>query len=238
MKVLKTLKEVKFESRTALTLGFFDGLHKGHRLVISGIVEYAAKHGLPSLVFTFLPPTTRRNLVSKKRPFLTSSDHKIRLIEEMGVDYCYIQKFTKSFLSITAPDFLEKVLFPKFKPDYICVGSNFRFGRNQRGTAEMMRKAAEHRGVGFKMEKPFLVNGRIVSSSRIRKLIESGRIETASDYLGRAYSVLGTVIKGKGLGTKLGFPTANLDPHNEAMPPLGVYATKTRIGGKLFGSVT
>ncbi len=238
MKILKTLKKVKFHKATALTLGFFDGVHKGHRMIISRTVKYAKRHGLVSVVYTFLPSKTWKCPFARKRPLLTSVDHRLKLIEDIGVDYCYLQDFTKAFASISAADFLDKVLFPKFKPEYICIGSNFRFGKNQKGTAMMMRQTAAKKGIRLEIEKPFRLNGRNVSSSGIRSLIEAGRIEEASKYLGRPYSVLGTVIHGKGLGRRIGFPTANLDPHNEAIPPLGVYATRTIINGKTFDSVT
>lgn len=238
MKVLKTLEKVKFRKRTALTLGFFDGVHKGHRIIISRAVKYAQKHGLVSVVYTFLPSKTWERPFARKRPFLTSVDHRLKLIEDMGVDYCYLQDFTKGFSSMTAADFLDRILFPVFRPAYICVGSNFRFGRNQEGTALMLRKMAGKAGIELRVEKQFRLNGRSVSSSKIRNMVESGRIGEASKYLGRPYSVLGTVINGKGLGRKLGFPTANLDPHNEAIPPVGVYVTRTRVDGRIFDSVT
>ena len=159
---------------------------------------------------------------------MTSLPHKLLFFKREEIDACFVFTFSKKFRDMDPRDFLEKILFRHFDLEYLTVGYNFYFGKNRSGSTDLIAEYAEKRGIGFRVAKPVMSAGETISSSRIRALIRKGEMKKANVMLGRPYSVLATVVKGAGRGTRLGFPTANLDVHSEVLPPSGVYAVEVR----------
>ena len=226
MKILYGLRGIKrFNKATVLAIGVFDGLHVGHRSIIKRAARQAKKLKLKCVILTFYPHPMK--LLHPKAPetlSLISLDHRIRLIEKLGADALVILGFSRAIADIPAEDFARKILVGKFNVKEICVGDNFYFGKG--GYAGINELKTLGRSLGFKVNvlKSIRVGRNIVSSSLIRKLITSGELGKASKLLGRRVSVLGTVIGGARLARELGYPTANLNPHHEIIPPAGVYA--------------
>ncbi len=238
MKLLKKEGLINFDAGTALTIGVFDGVHSGHQEIIRNTVKEAKAKGLDSFLLTFSSHPLATLYPLKKPPLLASLEHRLKLIESLGIDYCYVHDFSREFAEMEPVDFIKKWLIKNFHPGFICVGGNFHFGSGKKGDTDFLKKICSEMGIGIKIVKLVEVEGARVSSTFIRGLIESGRVKESERYLGRKYSIVGTVVKGKGVGRKIGFPTANIDPHNEAMPPIGVYLTRVIYGGKTFDSVT
>jgi len=227
MKVLLGLRGLKKLTRAVVTLGVFDGLHKAHRNIIRGAVSTARRVKGRSVVVTFYPhPQGQRSLYSLK--------HRIRLLQELGVDVCVVIKFTKSFSQISASEFIENVLISKLRPYYILVGENFMFGRGALGNVRLLKKYAHIYNFQLKVFPVAKSHSRVISSTHIRSLIAAGKLKNAYRLLGRRVSVFGRVISGNGLGTSLGFPTANINPHHEIIPPSGIYAVKVKLESKTF----
>ena len=215
--------------RPVATIGAFDGVHKGHQRVLADLRKWAAKLGSRSLVVTFdrLPRAlTRRRPV----PCITSLEHRLVLFERFGIDACAVLRFDKRMRNIPARDFVTKLLCDKLRVRGIMLGYNCRFGKDAEGDFGLL-KELEAEGVCLARQsaRPAMSGGAPVSSSAIRQAIESGHLSAAARMLGRPVALLGTVVRGEGRGSKLGFPTANLDLHHELKPPAGVYFATARV---------
>ncbi len=238
MKVMHGLKNIKIPAcGSCVTVGVFDGVHAGHKKIISKVVALSRRLGMKSVVITFDPHPAKVLNPKSKTPSLISLDHRIRLIGELGVDLLVIVKFTKAFSSLPAGEFVRNVLAGRLRMKRILVGENFYFGRRAAaGTAALEKLSGRFK---FKVItiRPIKVVGHIVSSSLIRRLITGGDLHDAAKLLSRPVSVFGTVVKGHGLAIELGFPTANINPHHEVVPPCGVYAVNARLDRKIYRGV-
>lgn len=238
MKIINGLKALKKPiDGSVLTIGVFDGVHLGHRKIIKKVVEDAKKRKTKSVVLTFDPHPAKILHPKERVPSLISLNHRVKLIEELGVDILVILGFSQAMASIMPEDFIKEILLGKFGVREICVGDNFYFGKGgDAGIGELKRLG---RSFGFKVNviRSIRVGRNTVSSSLIRKLIISGELRKASKFLGRTVSVLGTVIGGARLARELGYPTANLNPHHEVIPPSGVYAVFVNFRDKSYKGV-
>lgn len=238
MKVINGLRHLRRPTKgTCITIGVFDGVHIGHRHIIKKTVSDAGRLGLSSVVVTFDPHPSRVLNPKVKIPSLISLNHRLRLIEELGADAVIILKFTKVFAKMPAEKFVKNILAGELRAKEICVGENFYFGRAAGTGVKALKKIAEDNGIRVRIVKPVMVGGRIVSSSRIRKTVMSGDLHEAEKLLGRPVSVLGTVVCGAGIARALGYPTANVNPHHEVIPPSGVYAVRVNCNGRVYGGV-
>ncbi len=239
MKIIYGLRGVKrFNNATVLAIGVFDGLHVGHGSIITRAVREAKRLKLKSVVLTFYPHPMK--LLYPKRPeasSLISLDHRIRLIEKLGADVLVILGFSRAVADITAEDFARKIMVGKFGVKEVCVGDNFFFGKGGHAGVNELKMLGKSLGFEVNVLKSMRVGGDIVSSSLIRKLITSGKLGKASKLLGRRISVLGTVMGGARLARELGYPTANLNPHHEIIPPAGVYAVFVSYRERLYKGV-
>jgi riboflavin kinase/FMN adenylyltransferase len=221
-----------------LTLGIFDGIHLGHRKIIGRMVERAAHIGGTSCVVTF-DPHPREILNPQEAPdLLTTTDKKAELIEQLGVDALCLIRFSKAFANIEARAFVQDFLIGKLHMKVIVEGYDWRFGKDRKGDVNLLREMSKENGFEVEQLAGVEMDGRIISSTLIRELVLSGELERAATYLGRRYSVTGTVVEGSRLGREIGFPTANIRPHHEAIPPNGIYAvwahmSETRKPGTL-----
>jgi len=226
------LKSRASSGRFAVTIGVFDGVHRAHRRVIKTVIKKAKAKHLSTLLITFNPHPANALIAPRKVPLLISLKHRLRLLREAGIENVLILHFDRKFREMPAADFIKKVLC-KIKLGEITIGENFRFGKGQLGT---LRNLEEH-GYTVDVVKTLKRSGLPVSSTRIRGLILSGNLKKAEKLLSASVVVLGTVIKGHMRGRIIGFPTANINPHHEAIPPSGVYAVKIKRKNRSYKGI-
>lgn len=238
MQIVRTFDELApLTRRVCLAIGVFDGVHLGHQQVISQARDDAQALEGSAVVLTFDPHPLRILHPEKAPLLLTSTPHKLRLITQLGADACLVLTFDRPFAEQTPEQFLELVCGKIGDLRMICVGTRFRFGRNRTGDVRLMERVGHTRGFGVNEIPPATLGDEMISSTAVRQHVLQGRLDRAVQMLGRPFSILGTVEKGDGRGRTLGYPTANLDPHNEVMPPHGVYAVRARVGSAIYGGL-
>jgi riboflavin kinase/FMN adenylyltransferase len=238
MKVLRAIDELKsLPGSTHLAIGVFDGLHVGHQAVIGSALESSRQSEGNAVAVTFDPHPVRVLRPEKAPRLLTSTRHKVKLIEKLGVDAVLLLEFTLEFSKTRPEIFIDKLVQAAKHLSQICVGQEWTFGANRSGSIRLLEELAPKMRFEVASVPPVLVNGRVVSSTLIRSAVESGDLESAANYLGRDFTILGTVAEGRQLGRRLGFPTANLRAHNELFPPNGVYAAKAWFREDEYGGV-
>ena len=240
MKIIKGINNfsaLKSKGPVVVAIGTFDGVHSAHKRIIKKAVSIAKKIKGKSVVLTFYPHPMRITNPGKSPALLNSIEHRVALIAELNPDICLIVDFKKSFAGMSPEDFINKVLLGCLNVSHVVIGSNFNFGKNKSGNTKLLKKAAQKSGFKVDALESVKSSGRIISSSFIRNLIEKGRLYEAGKLLGRKFSVLGTVVRGDSRGKVLGYPTANIDPHQEALPPNGVYAIRAKIENKWYGGM-
>ncbi len=223
------------ERETVATIGSFDGVHLGHQALFERVKERAREMGLTSCVVTFEPHPAK--VLGKGIKLITPYDKKRILIEKCGIDRIEVIPFTQEFSKISPEEFVEKYLVEKFRVAHVIVGFNYTFGKGGKGDVQLLEKLGDKYGFGVEIFPPFKVDGEVVSSTRIRRLIEEGRLDEARKLLGRDFFIHGRVVEGKGLGRKLGFPTANVETLQELLPPRGVYPCYVEVDGERFKGI-
>ena len=239
MIVFERLEDIVDIEPTVVALGNFDGIHKGHQEIIGRTVKEAEAAGLKSAVFTFSNHTSSilKN-VPKVKNILYPED-KLRILEEMGVDYVFNIPFTEEILRMSPEEFIEEILVKRFNIREAYCGFNYSFGYKASGTPEVLMHEGLKHGFGIHVQEPYVIDGVVVSSTYIRQLIEEGRMEEAAKFMGRMYSVSGEIIVGNKLGRTIGLPTCNtLVDDTMVTPPNGVYITTCTIDGVTRSSVT
>jgi len=225
---LDTLSLADFTNPIA-TVGVFDGLHAGHIKLISELRAWAKETGGESVVVTFR--VHPRAVTAKSGPtHIMSLPHRLMLMAREGVDACVILDFTPELAAKSAEEFSREFLAGKLGIRGLLMGFDGRIGRGGEGTRERMAKLGKESGYEVRRVDAVMHGGSVISSTRIRRHIIAGELDEAQAMLGRPVSVLGTVVRGEGRGRKLGFPTANMDLHHEARPPIGVYAASAVFG--------
>ncbi len=219
-----------------MTIGIFDGVHRAHQKIIRAMVKKAKKKHLSTILITFNPHPA--NILKKgvKVPLLISLKHRLHLLNEMGLDYVIVLRFTKRLSHMNAVDFIKNTL-SKIHIDEIIVGRNFFFGRYKKGRFKDLKKFSAFYGYRVSTIDALKSSGRVISSTWIRNLILKGNLKKASSLLSRPVAILGTVIKGHKRGRIIGYPTANINPHHEAIPPSGVYAVKIILYNRVYKGI-
>jgi len=215
----------------AVTVGNFDGVHRGHQVLVAAAVRAARASGGTGVVLTFDPHPGRVLSPERAPTALMTLEQKAEVLAGLGVDYLAALPFTLELSRETPEEFARHVLQQALGSCLVVVGNNFRFGHGRAGDlAELKRLGA---ALGFRVEglEPVWHEGAPISTTRIREALARGAVEAARDLLGRRFAVEGTVVQGKGRGRTLGIPTANLRPENETLPRAGVYACWCRLGG-------
>ncbi len=237
MKVIDGIENIKANfPYPVLTIGNFDGVHLGHQAIFKMRAERAKKKNGTSIVFTFEPHPLRIIAPERAPKLLTPFKDKVALIKNSGIDVIICVNFTKDFAHIKADDFVKNFLSKTIGAKEIFIGSNYRFGKNRKGSPELLKKLGKECGFKLTIIDEIELNKVTLSSSKIRTLIAKGRIEEASVFLGRHYSVIGIVIEGAKRGKNLlNIPTANIATFNELLPKDGVYAVTVDLDGKLYG---
>jgi riboflavin kinase / FMN adenylyltransferase len=234
---IENFKIADFKKPMVVAIGTFDGVHFAHQAIIKKAVITAKRSKGVSVILTFYPHPMKITNPGKTPALLTSIDHRIELISKLKPDVCLVVEFKKSFAKMSPEKFIEEILLKKLHIDHVIIGDNFTFGKAKSGDINFLKTYAEKAGFKVQTISALKKSGKIISSSLIRSLIESGKLDQAAQLLGRRFSVLGTVVKGDRRGRSLGFPTANIDPHQEALPPEGVYAIKAMINKKWYGGM-
>lgn len=223
-----------------VTSGTFDGVHRGHQTILSRLTEVAQASGGESVLITYWPhPRTVVSNDSQNLKLLTTLDEKIELLDQAGVDYLVVIPFTRSFSELTSEEYIQQILIDKIGTKKLVIGYDHRFGRDREGGFDYIQ--AHQNDYGFEVEEiPRQdVEAVGVSSSKIRAALNEGNIHTANLFLGRPYSLTGTIVKGRQLGRTIGFPTANMQVDDPAklIPANGVYAVDVNYAGQTFGGM-
>ncbi|MBD1153242.1 bifunctional riboflavin kinase/FAD synthetase [Pelagibacterales bacterium SAG-MED24] len=215
--------------RSIILIGNFDGLHLGHQKLFSLAQKYKKKYKLKIGVLTFEPMPKmffNRNIKNFR---ISSQKQKINLLKKMNVDFVILKKFNKNFSKTKSIDFIEKILKKKLNAKFIFVSNNFKFGNKREGDVKQLIRNENNCNYKIIKPKPLIIKRKIISSSLIRNYLQKGKLDEANKLLNRQWSISGKVIKGKQLGKKIGFPTANIDIKDYVLACPGVYAVKVRM---------
>lgn len=223
---------------TVVAIGNFDGVHLGHRAILSGAVEEARRLGVRAVAVTFDPHPEQVLRPASAPKLITPAPERLRLLAATGVDAVLVLRFNRELASVPAREFVRSILAGRLKVRTVHEGRSFRFGHGARaGVKELTGFGAEFK-FAVRVHEAVRVHGLEVSSSAIRALVASGDVRRTRWMLGRPFSVRSTPAKGRGIGSKLLVPTVNLAAYNELLPALGVYVTRLCIGGRAFRAVT
>lgn len=238
MKVYRGFSDKRLKPKhRCLAIGVFDGVHRGHQRILSRLLADARRFQAKSMVVTFDPHPIEVLNPRVCQPILISVPHRLRFFEKMGIGETLVIPFNKSFSRISREQFLHKFLIERLGMKALFVGEDFCFGHQGKGDSYFLKKESRHLGFRLLLVRPLTDGKDIISSTRIRQLIERGLLKRAERMLGRPVSVYGTVVHGRGRGRSIGFPTANLNPHHETLPPAGVYAAWGLLGGRRLKGV-
>lgn len=237
MEYINRMDDIQIEKKTAITLGKFDGVHRGHQELIHKILE-KKKEGFQTALFTF-----DKSVGAFLRDFdfkllLTKEERRI-ILSKYSLDYVIECEFTEEFAHMSAESFIEQILVEKLKVGYIAVGTDFKFGYKAKGNYKLLQEFAKKYDFTVEVVDKITYEDSEISSTRIRKSIEEGKLEEVVGMLGYPYPIIGEVIHGKKLGRTLGIPTVNLLPPKEKLlPPYGVYAAKIIIEHEVYNGIT
>ena len=221
---------IKAEHKNSIVLiGNFDGLHLGHQKLFALAKKYKKKYSLKVGVLTFEPMTKMYFNQSIKNFRISSQEQKIKLLSNLNIDFIIIKKFNKVFSKTKSINFIKNIQAKKLNVKFIFVSNNFKFGYKREGNVRQLIKLENKFNFKIIKPKPLLINKKIISSSLIRNYLQVGKLEKANKLLNRKWSVVGKVQKGRQLGKKIGFPTANIDIKNYVLARKGVYAVRAKI---------
>ena len=238
MRTFHGTDNAKIARPTVLTLGVFDGLHLGHQLIMQTVVERAkALNAVPTAI-TFDPHPRAVLHPESAPPLLQTLDQRLEAFGVLGIEQAIVIPFDREFAQIDAEEFLRDVVRERLQAHEVYLGKGFAFGHRRAGNIALLRAASSLLGFHADEVPEVTLRGRRISSSRVREHLAAGRVNLARRMLGRPYGVEGQVVHGAERGRSLGFPTANLKPHNRVIPRNGVYVTSTLIEGQWRRSVT
>ena len=229
-KVINEFCHIDLKKETVVTIGKFDGVHKGHQKLLKYTVNYAKKNNLISIAI----------LIKKRNVSIYNIEENTNFIKELGIDYIIVIDFLPEFYTMEAKEFFNK-LIEYYHMKHIAVGFDFAFGRNREGNREFLDKYSKECGIGVSVIKFLNYKKNRISSSSIRDCLSNGKIKDANKMLGRKYTISGIIVHGNALGRKIGYPTANLEiPNNIFIPKMGVYSSLVKIGNgdKLYKALT
>jgi riboflavin kinase / FMN adenylyltransferase len=218
-------------SASVVTLGAFDGVHRGHQELIRRAVTKARALGVEAVVYTF-EPHPAKVLAPKMAPHtLTATHEQIRLIAKLGIDRIVVEPFDRTFAALPADDWVEHWLVEKLHPKHVVVGFNFSYGKDRGGDPAHLEQSGRRFGFTVEVVEPVLAGAIVCSSTRVREFVLEGNVEGARLVLDRPFALTGVVVKGEERGRTIGIPTANLAPDAEIVPAHGVYATRVYLEG-------
>lgn len=238
MRIVREAWELGAERRPAcVAIGMFDGVHLGHQQVLHQTLADAEAYEGLAIALTFDRHPSSVVAPERAPPLIYSLDYKLHVLSEMGLDATLLLPFERELSRLSAEDFIRNLVHDLGQLKSLCVGGNFSFGYKRSGNVDLLRQLG--RELNFKVHglAAVALDGRVVSSTRIRESIRQGDFETANQMLGRTYALSGPVIHGDGLGRRLGIPTANMDVHPLVVPPHGVYAVHVHRGASIHRGV-
>ena len=231
-----SLKNPKGLPWPVLAIGNFDGAHRGHRTVFEKVIAMAHENQGTPMALTFQPHPAQVLRPKKNFRLLTPLEEKLKHISSAGIERIICEPFNQELANLSPKIFVKKILVDRLEAMAVWVGPRFFFGKNRTGNIETLRELGSLYGFSVHIMDTVKVDGEIISSTRVRLLIESGDLEVAKKFLGRPYSIKGIIIPGRKVGSFLGFPTANIRPKTFVIPARGVYACQIRIlNNKYFG---
>ena len=238
MKIFHGTENANILRPTVLTLGVFDGLHLGHQQIMRTVVERAHAAGAHATAITFDPHPRAVLHPESAPPLLQTLDQRLANFDVLGIEQAIVIPFTKDFAANPAEDFLRDIIHDRLHAREVYLGKGFAFGRDRGGNIDLLRKMSSELGFVADEVGEVRLRGNRISSSKIRELLAQGKVNLARRMLGRPYGVEGVIIRGNRRGHTIGFPTANLKPHNRVSPRYGVYATATLVDGTWRRSIT
>jgi riboflavin kinase/FMN adenylyltransferase len=240
MEQLTTTAEFTSNTQSVITIGTFDGVHVGHRAIVQRLVTAAKQQGLVSVVLTFFPHPRMVLQKNSDIKLINTLSEKKQLLEDIGLDYFVVEPFTYEFSRLSALEYVRDILVTQLKAKKIIIGYDHRFGRNRNADIQDLKKYGEQFGFEVEEISAQQLDEVSVSSTKIRKALAQGDIQTANTYLGYAFTIEGVVTKGKALGRTIGYPTANLHvPQTyKLIPKNGVYVVKARVNNTLTYGIT
>lgn len=225
--------------RSVVTMGVFDGVHRGHRYIFKKVLRRARQLRATSIVYTFDPHPVKVLVPDACPPMIMTFTQKREQIKKLGMQKVVVQKFTRRFARLSPQQFFNRIIIHQLKARELFVGYDFTFGFHRSGTAELLESLGKKAGIRVTVVEPFLWKETLVSSTRIRQLLARGLLRPAQELIGSPYTMEGKVIRGRGIGkSQVGIHTANLRWENDLILPAGVYATYTLVKGKRHRSVT
>lgn len=230
----------KAEENSIIALGNFDGVHTGHQKLIKQTIKRAKEKNVKASILIFRENTekTIKGENSNKK-LLTSNSYKYEILQSLGIDLIYEIKFDEAFMKLDPEVFLNDFLYKNLKVKGIVVGYDYRFGYKARGDLESLKSFTDKKNISLDIIEAYKKNGKVVSSTLIRSLVENGSVGEAQGLLGRPFAIIGRVSHGKNLGKKMGFPTANIMPKKQyILPKYGVYDTDVIIDNKKYKAAT
>lgn len=239
IRVFHSLEEVpRDRTRTVVSVGNFDGVHRAHQLVLAEVVRRARERGARTMAVTFEPHPMRVLRPDIAPRLITPLPKKLELLASTGLDATLVLPFTRDLSLTSARDFASEILARRLHAVEVHEGANFHFGHRAEGTVERLAEFGREFGFEVRIYPEMRVRGEAVSSSQIRRLLSAGRVSRARHLLNRIFSVVSTPGRGRGYGHKYTVPTINLSAYDELVPGDGVYITRTRVNGECFDSVT
>lgn len=230
------ISDVTYNRNTVLTVGTFDGVHRGHRTIIDKVVEKAKSRGARSVVVTFDPhPRDILNPSNDGIKLLTTLHERAEILSDLGIDQLVVIPFTRDFSLLTSEEFIHDIIYQKIGVEEFVIGYDHQFGRDRKGSIDTLRKMAEEHQFDVDVVEAHEIESVTISSTLVRRQLErEGNIMIARNYLGRPYQLTGTVVHGNKRGRLIGFPTANINPDNDhkIVPHNGVYAVEVRIDNR------
>ncbi len=237
MQIIQHTTEFKIEEKTAVALGKFDGIHRGHKQLLEKILEMKSK-GLKTAIFTFSPSPASffQNCIVKE---LSTKQEKEAMFEELGIDILIEFPLNKETAAMEPEQFVSEILMKQMNVAFVAAGSDLSFGNKGRGDAKLLAQFAKDNNFTVEIIDKVCHEGREISSSFVREEVEKGNMELVTKLIGAPYFVSGTVLHGNRIGRTLGFPTVNLIPDEEKLlPPCGVYYSTIQVEGKIYNGVT
>jgi riboflavin kinase/FMN adenylyltransferase len=224
--------------RSVVTIGNFDGVHRGHQKILQSVVQRSRETGALASVLTFFPHPVRVLRPAAAPSLLTTLDQRLAAFDAAGVEAALVVRFDAKLSEMSAEEFARQFLVETMRAEAVLVGANFRFGHRQLGDVKLLEDLGGSSDFDVEIAQPVVESGAIISSSAIREALRDGRVDDAQQMLGRPYALQGEIRTGTGQGSKLIVPTLNLATDQELLPKTGVYATEVIVDGKTYGAAT
>jgi riboflavin kinase / FMN adenylyltransferase len=236
MQVHRGLDDIAGCCDGVVSIGNFDGVHRGHQAMLAALARNANELQVPAVVFTFDPHPIAVLRPDRSPPPLTTTERKLELLAERGVDHVFVYPTDQALLSLSPREFFDQIVVEKLNARGLVEGPNFYFGHDRSGSIATLGEFCRSSGRLLEIVSPVQVGKHLVSSTEIRRLIAGGQVREAAELLGTMYRISGTVVRGAERGRQIGFPTANLESIGTVLPCDGVYAGRARVGADWFAA--